>query len=93
MTYASALERVCVSIHFLHELYVPEGQASRNLAEKLISPPVQAALNGIRYAFVVAVARIAFASEPDWLVAPGAPECRGRMRTQLESAAGTWLPT
>lgn len=87
-----ALERVCQSVRLLHDLYLPEGHAARNLGERLLAPAAQAALNGVRHAFTVAVGRIAFASEPDWLVAPVASEVievRSRMRTQLEHAAGT----
>lgn len=90
----SALERVCQSTQCLHGLFLPEGQPPRPLAEKLLAPPIQTVLHGARHAFVVAIARIAFASEPDWLVLPAvtepaALEQRSRMRTQLESASGT----
>ncbi|WFD19462.1 hypothetical protein MCAP1_001692 [Malassezia caprae] len=87
-----ALERVCQSTQCLHGLFLPEGQPPRPLAERLLAPQVQSVLHGVRHAFVVAIARIAFASEPDWLVLPGltepaAVERRHRMRTQLESAS------
>ena len=81
---AWALERVCQSVQFLHDLYMPEGIATRNLAEKLVSAQAQAVLNGVRYAFIVALGRIAFANEPDWLTHDTQAH---RRRTQLECAA------
>ena len=81
---AWALERVCQSVQFLHDLYIPEGIATRNLAEKLVSAQAQAVLNGVRYAFIVALGRIAFANEPDWLMHDTQAH---RRRTQLECAA------
>lgn len=89
-----ALERVCQSTQFLHDLYMPEGIAVRHLAEKLDSPQAQAVLNGVRPACIVALGRIAFASEPDWLTHTmpvphdtHAQTRRTRMQTQLECAA------
>lgn len=81
---AWALERVCQSVQFLHDLYMREGIATRNLAEKLVSAQAQSVLNGVRYAFIVALGRIAFATEPDWLAHDTQAH---RMRTQLECAA------
>ncbi|PKI84844.1 hypothetical protein MVES1_001122 [Malassezia vespertilionis] len=83
-----ALERVCLTTRLLHQLYMPETHAPRNLAEQLLSPQVQAMLNGIRHAFVVAMGRIAFAREPEWLADGDALDAtRQRRRGQLENAA------
>ncbi|WFD30276.1 hypothetical protein MSPP1_001293 [Malassezia sp. CBS 17886] len=81
---ARALERICRCTRLLYQLY---GAEARNLAEKLLSPSAQAMLNGIRYAFIVAMGRIAFACEPEWLVRlPGGAQ-RTRLQSQLENTA------
>ncbi|WFD41859.1 hypothetical protein MPSI1_000495 [Malassezia psittaci] len=86
----SALERVCLTTRLLHQLYAPESNAGRGLAEKLLSPQTQTVLNGIRHAFIVAMGRIAFAQEPTWLSRRGGhdhEQSQSRMRSQLENAA------
>ncbi|WFC97772.1 hypothetical protein MYAM1_000491 [Malassezia yamatoensis] len=86
----SALERVCLTTRLLHQLYAPESNAGRGLAEKLLSPQTQTVLNGIRHAFIVAMGRIAFAQEPTWLsrrAGHDQEQSQSRMRSQLENAA------
>lgn len=74
--WVQAAKRIEMDVRFLAYVYVCDGDhehysLGEQLAKKLASYETQLLLNGIRHYFVVALSRIAYAPEPEWMLEEG----------------------
>lgn len=63
-----AVDRICMDVQLLARLFIDEGVDEQMLSKKLARVENQLLLNGLRHHFIEALSRVAFASEPSWMI-------------------------
>ncbi len=81
------LLRLSLDINLMRLLY-QEGDEPQDLCARLENSQTQAVLNGVKHSFILALSRVAFAEEPEWITALHSKATERRMEHMAEMALG-----